>query len=121
MNRRRLSHLGMLVVVIFCGIGLIKIMQMPHSLTTGQILQRFSWQMKVAGHPQGSVRFSSETLKITASHAVKSYHYSINDDDVLTIKNGRFAGKYDLQMDTIDYNLVPEKADGQKIRLVRND
>jgi len=121
MNKRKFYQLSMLLIVIFCGIGIVKIAQMPHSLTTSQILKRFSWQVKVAGCSQGNARFASSTFKITTSHSVKNYRYSVNDDDVLTINDGRLAGKYDLKMDAIDYQLIPQTTHRQKISLIRND
>lgn len=106
-----------LVIIAVVGIWIVK---SPHELTTTQVLERFSWVVKQNGNKQGVAKFTKSKMKLRNGLHQQIYKYKVNDDDVLTIKNGQYRGSYDMRMEATDYKLVPKKH-GISLSLIRND
>ncbi|WP_143463565.1 hypothetical protein [Levilactobacillus enshiensis] len=115
MSSSKVKGVIAVLVVLVLGVETVKIIRMPHHLTTAQILQRFSWHVDTKDGSAGVAKFSKTLMKVTDAQTTHKYRYVIDDyNQVLRIKSGSLKGKYDMKMDTIDYKLVPEKASHRK-------
>ncbi|MBM7617626.1 hypothetical protein JOC36_001188 [Weissella uvarum] len=105
-----------LIVVVFVG---YKIVASPHEMDDQQVLEKYTWTLKTDGKANGSAEFSKDYIK-TQGH---KYHYQLDDNDNMKIKEGPYQGTYSLSDEDVDYVLNNNKKDAtpQKIKLERND
>ena len=116
------ASIVILIAIFFIAQLGIKISKGPHTMSTGEVLQNFTWTLKskTTNSSLGTVNFAKHTITIKSGNKTSKSSYTVNSDDDLKINSGNYAGTYSLDMDSTDYSLSPENSGKSKLELVRN-
>ncbi|MGX4594280.1 hypothetical protein JNUCC76_10160 [Leuconostoc sp. JNUCC 76] len=118
--KKFLGIISVVVILIFIG---VKVVNAPHSMTTQQVLQKFSWKLQSKSNNKtlGTVHFSKNTLTITKGGKTTKSTYSVDNNDHLKINSGDYANTYSMNTDSTDYTLSPVTDNTkEKLELIRN-
>ena len=122
-NRNKIITAIIVLAAIFLIAQLgVKVVNGPHSMSTKQVLQKFTWTLKSKSENDslGTVNFTKNTVTVKSGYKTLKSNYTLNSNDELKIKSGNYAGTYSMDMDSTDYSLSPENTKKSKLELVRN-
>lgn len=92
------------------------ILKSPHSMDTKQTLMNFSWTLKQNNKKEiNDIHFNKKLMIINKD----KIHYEVDSEDNLTIDSGRYKGTYSMNMDSTDYNLLPNDKNNESLKLIR--
>jgi len=109
MSKIKLSIILVIAAIAFLAVGVL-------SENSVDELQSTVWQ--VNDSPK-KLEFTKKRIYVEASD--KSYDYQLSHENDLEIKNGLYAGRYQVKKDTKNFRLVPLNKQQAEIKLTREN